>query len=606
MFNFETFCKGDPMNPKTLIVAPYPGIKHIVDEIIEEKSLKNIHTVVGDLEKGLEIALQEFNQGAYDLIISRGGTANLLKNKTNIPILEIPISTTDIMQAIRMVENYDGNYVIIGYENIVNKAKQVCELLNCAPPIYTIKEPNDAKILIKKLQSEGYDLIIGDVITTNYCSELGVNSILVTTSKDTIESVLNQSTFLKFSLNSTKQLYDKCFEYHKNKNEFCLIYSQTGSLIVSSIKTEDIPTYLVNYIDKNKALLSSLQFYQDNIKSDFDHVSLISKQIAIEETRYLLIAVKIVNIHNLNINGFKIYDKLLLEETNGKISLNFFEASRKQIQDSMSVNSPVLVKGEPFTGKTSCITYLFSTGPFNNNLLYVFDLALLSLDNFQIINTIIDFKSLTESALCFLNLQDCNLNLLRLINSLLLLPNIKDNMQIFFSLTCNQKNIAIQSKRIEQLNNLENFSVIELPALRDRKNEFNNLLTLYISNYNITLGTNIISLTDEAREKMELYNWPGNLKQFKRVIRKAMLLSNDNYYVNDKTIIDVLAEEEAYGYINHNVNHILLKVDDDLTLDEIIYKLVKKKLERSNFNQKKVAEQLNISRTTVWRILKEN
>ena len=102
----------------------------------------------------------------------------------------------------------------------------------------------------------------------------------------------------------------------------------------------------------------------------------------------------------------------MLEETNGKISLNFFEASRKQIQDSMSVNSPVLVKGEPFTGKTSCITYLFSTGPFNNNLLYVFDLALLSLDNFQIINTIIDFKSLTESALCFLNLQDCNLNLL--------------------------------------------------------------------------------------------------------------------------------------------------------------------------------------------------
>ena len=69
---------------------------------------------VGDLSHGKELVLRHIGEN-YDAIISRGGTAQLIKEVTEIPVVEISLSVYDILRAIKLAENYQERYAIIGF-----------------------------------------------------------------------------------------------------------------------------------------------------------------------------------------------------------------------------------------------------------------------------------------------------------------------------------------------------------------------------------------------------------------------------------------------------------------------------------------------------------
>lgn len=64
------------------------------------------------------------------MILSRGGTADLLSRETDIPALDISISLGDILQAIKLAENYRAKFAIVGFPSITERARLICNLLN--------------------------------------------------------------------------------------------------------------------------------------------------------------------------------------------------------------------------------------------------------------------------------------------------------------------------------------------------------------------------------------------------------------------------------------------------------------------------------------------
>jgi hypothetical protein len=75
---------------KVFAIAPYEGLKEIIIELGRNQDFE-IHVEVGDLEKGVELASRAVDQG-FDIIISRGGTAELIQKKVSIPVIEIEVS----------------------------------------------------------------------------------------------------------------------------------------------------------------------------------------------------------------------------------------------------------------------------------------------------------------------------------------------------------------------------------------------------------------------------------------------------------------------------------------------------------------------------------
>src|SRR4030067_1963654 len=67
---------------------------------------------------------------------------------------------------------------------------------------------------------------------------------------------------------------------------------------------------------------------------------------------------------------------------------------------------------------------------------------------------------------------------------------------------------------------------IELPPLRDRKEDISDLSLFFINKFNIEFGKRIKSIDPAAIYAFSEYNWPGNIRQLESVIERAVLMSD--------------------------------------------------------------------------------
>ncbi len=140
-----------------------------------------------------------------------------------------------------------------------------------------------------------------------------------------------------------------------------------------------------------------------------------------------------------------------------------------------------------------------------------------------------------------------------------------------------------------------------LPPLRERPEELSNLATLHINRFNSLLGKQIIGFESDALPLIQKYYWPHNLDQFKRVL-KELVIHTPNFYISKESVSDCLRKEQRLFV--PLPKETVCGLDLNKSLDEITYDIIHIVLEQENGRQKKAAERLGISRSTLWRILK--
>lgn len=133
---------------------------------------------------------------------------------------------------------------------------------------------------------------------------------------------------------------------------------------------------------------------------------------------------------------------------------------------------------------------------------------------------------------------------------------------------------------------------IELPPLRDRKDDIPPLCHHFIKKFNSSLGTKVISVSPEAMALILRHSWPGNIRELENAIQRGIVLTG-SYYIEP----DHLPER-------------LTKANTDMTLPEIssgeglTLKAAQKMLERrmitnsllvAGGNKSQVARALDIS-----------
>ena len=69
---------------------------------------------VGNLTVGAEIAAAQTALEEYDVILSRGGTAEAIRRCTDLKVVDIPLSVYDILRSIKLAENHNCKYAVIG------------------------------------------------------------------------------------------------------------------------------------------------------------------------------------------------------------------------------------------------------------------------------------------------------------------------------------------------------------------------------------------------------------------------------------------------------------------------------------------------------------
>jgi transcriptional regulator with GAF, ATPase, and Fis domain/tetratricopeptide (TPR) repeat protein len=69
---------------------------------------------------------------------------------------------------------------------------------------------------------------------------------------------------------------------------------------------------------------------------------------------------------------------------------------------------------------------------------------------------------------------------------------------------------------------------ISLPPLRDRQEDVSLLADYFIKRYAVQYKRSVVRLTDEQEKTLRLYRWPGNIRELKNIIERAVLLSAEN------------------------------------------------------------------------------
>ncbi|SKA92615.1 PAS domain S-box-containing protein [Caloramator quimbayensis] len=135
---------------------------------------------------------------------------------------------------------------------------------------------------------------------------------------------------------------------------------------------------------------------------------------------------------------------------------------------------------------------------------------------------------------------------------------------------------------------------IELPPLRERKEDIKDLINLFINQMADEEDIKINSIDNSVYDVLENYNWEGNIRELKNVIQRMVILCNNgNITINciPEYILNVGIQKVEVEENEYDLQKIVEKVEK-----ETIIKILK----LTNGNKQKAAKMLNIKRTTLY------
>ena len=147
-----------------------------------------------------------------------------------------------------------------------------------------------------------------------------------------------------------------------------------------------------------------------------------------------------------------------------------------------------------------------------------------------------------------------------------------------------------------------NIISIEIPPLRDRKEDIPLLVDDFIKKFSKTTKRKIDSVSNEAMVTLMDYNWPGNIRELENVIERAMILSKGPVI----TLYDLpesLHKKVGDKAVTANGDNNGCKLKDALREPE--KDLLVKALDSVNWNRNDAAKKLGINRTTLYKKMRQ-
>jgi transcriptional regulator with PAS, ATPase and Fis domain len=140
---------------------------------------------------------------------------------------------------------------------------------------------------------------------------------------------------------------------------------------------------------------------------------------------------------------------------------------------------------------------------------------------------------------------------------------------------------------------------INLPALRERREDIPILTKYFINRLNRNNGKQINKISEEVNKRFISYDWPGNIRELENIIERAFAVSIGE----EITVTDLPTRLQSYPIRNYTSWKESVPVDSSLKkieAEHIRDLLINKKIKLSE-----AAKILGIGRTTLWRKMRE-
>ena len=132
---------------------------------------------------------------------------------------------------------------------------------------------------------------------------------------------------------------------------------------------------------------------------------------------------------------------------------------------------------------------------------------------------------------------------------------------------------------------------IQLPPLRERKDDIPVLAAFFLKEQASRYAKKVTSFSQEAMQLLLSHPWPGNVRELRHAVERAVLMSQDE--VVDAPALELRPKSDGSAKL------------DDMTLEEAERFLIRKTLARCDGNVSRAAEALGLSRSALYRRIQQ-
>ena len=586
---------------RVLGIAPYEGLKTLMEKEAGLYPQLQLDLYTGDLAAGAAI-VQSIQPEFYDVIISRGGTAEMIRGITKVPVISVHVSVYDVLRTMKIAENYASKYAIVGFPPITRPAHILCDLLQSNVDIITIYDKSDVESSLQLLKDSGYRGVVCDMATHTCARELGMDAFLISSGAESIHDAFEMAISISTKYGSVRRENRFLRASAEESGSKIAVLSSSGALEYS-FPTQPSEELLADFRGRlpKASTVRPLQFFV-NQGSDLYQVAARKNFDGSSDSVMFLYSAYQIPSHTKNSGIIS----RSLEECRHLFQRSFFNISGslgeigQQLKQMAASQRPVMILGEFGTGKEQIARALYLYSNHRGVPLITIDCTLVSEKSWDFLfnheSSPINSRGAT---IYFKHLEALSVLRLQHLLSILVETNLTRRLRLLFSCDNTElnplpENAASIIQRIDCL-------LLTMPALRTRSDEIPSLASLYLSSLNVELGKQLIGLDAQATRLFQQYRWPGNYVQFKNMLYE-LAATTEGSYIRSDDATRMLSRERSL----HTAGmHTDMQVTGPQTLKQITLDAVSAVLEENDGNQSKTAKQLDISRSTLCRYLKQ-
>lgn len=584
-----------------LIVSPYEGMQIYAEQICKEiqENYAHVHFFFALFDRHEnELELEKIiNKRKYDLIVSRGGTAALVREKaqSNVKVIDVGISQYDILQIVHSASRL-RDLVFVGFPELTKMVEKIMNEFQISIPTYTIQSNTNLATLLAKAKKNSYKSIICDATVEAYAKEYNLNTVFLVSSRETIRTCIVQACKIldaKHEASTKLQMYA---HFLNATNSFFVLLDPKNNVLEMSSKIKQDSGLLAKTkraFTQQKAHFTYKNDYYEVKLSKFNGFSFLALNKI--KTWYE------TNKEHPAVEYIEENEKSEMFEDIHRIAYGsaFFNELKSYSQDSI----PILLIGEKGLGKNYFALQISKQRYYKKNKAVLLDFS----------DQILFKKLISEENSVFYDTD--NVLVLHNFNKL---PFSTQKEFLNFSnttkLTRRNKLVFVFEQSIEvgvkkELHQLiEQIHILPIEPLRNIIGESIALIaTKLLNNYVKHNAKTITGISDLAFDFILNQQWEENFVQFIDALDTA-IASTNNAEIGILDLQEGLAHSRKTNYLYTHPSSEKQVQTNQLslnTLREQTRQIILNTLFQNNGNKAKTARQLQISRATLWRYLKE-
>ena len=360
---------------RALLIAPYHSLALISDRIKADYPDLDLTIHEGDLHRGLEAALGSFETD-YDVVISRGGTAQMLEDEISIPVIEIAVSGSDLLRGLAAHNPLGKRCAVIGFSNTLESVAEVADFSDFDLDVFEVAFEDELPLVLQEIFEEKYEVVLCDNFAVQKCRELGINAHLLESGEQSVRAAFKRAAFLCQQTSEIQKKSHLLWDLLKSLPSAFALFSASGKLVYTNLPEarNDLLPFMREHLDDPAPAKLTLQRAGKVHRISLSHIGAEGEEIIAfnVSSSPAPAGERLVGLRRQNRDEVEQrYRESVFKATGGG------EAAAPLVARLAKTNKPIMLEGEIGVGKAQIVYLIYLSGTRSNHPLVIIDCSLL-------------------------------------------------------------------------------------------------------------------------------------------------------------------------------------------------------------------------------------